>query len=243
MKKPSICDSVSLSSLLSLSQTKFGWTRFLPIITLALNHSLGHSNLIYFHAVNLLIHLLAFFAVFWLVRQILAAGKDRDAEGPLYEMAGFFPLCAAAIWALSPVQTSAVTYLVQRMASMQALFFTLSVACFIKARLLSGKKTRSAVVFFFLCALTAVCSFLSKENSAVLPVALALTDIWFFDSAWLKKAWAVCRKTGWKVRIAAACGAAFILLSTPSRWCCLNFSAATPSGISTWWSGCSRKDG
>ena len=115
----------------------------------------------------------------------------------------FFPLCVAAIWALSPLQTSAVTYLVQRMASMQALFFTLSVACFIKARLLSGKKTRSAAIFYFLCALTALCSFLSKENSAVLPIALALTDIWFFDSAWLKKTWTMCRKTGWKLRTAA----------------------------------------
>ena len=76
-------DSVSVSGILSLSQTKFGWTRFLPMVTLALNHSLGHSNLIYFHAVNLLIHLLAFFAVFWLIRQVLAAGKNRDAEeGP-----------------------------------------------------------------------------------------------------------------------------------------------------------------
>jgi Flp pilus assembly protein TadD len=196
-------DSVSVSSLQSLSQTEFGWARFLPVVTLALNLSLGYGNLIYFHAVNLLIHLLAFFAVFWLVRQVLAAVKSGGAEAPLYELAGFFPLCVAAIWALTPVQTSAVTYLVQRMASMQALFFTLSVAGFIKARLLSGKKARSAIVFYFLCALSAVCSFFSKENSAVLPVALALTDIWFFDSAWLKKAWTMCRKTGWKVRIAA----------------------------------------
>jgi tetratricopeptide (TPR) repeat protein len=196
-------DSLSFSKLLSLSQSTFGWSRFLPVITLALNHSLGHSDLVYFHAVNLLIHLLVFFAVFWLIRQVLAASKDRDKEAPLFEIANFFPLCAAAIWALSPVQTSAVTYLVQRMASMQALFFTLSTACFIKARLLSGKKARSATVFYFLCALSAVCSFLSKENSAVLPVALALTDIWFFDSAWLKKAWAMFRKTGWKVCVTA----------------------------------------
>jgi tetratricopeptide (TPR) repeat protein len=196
-------DCVNASSILSLSRSKFGLTRFLPVITLALNNSLGHSNVIYFHAVNLLIHLLAFFAVFWLMRQVLAAGKKKGTEGPLYELSGFFPLCAAAIWALSPVQTSAVTYLVQRMASMQALFFTLSVACFIKARLLSGKKTRSAMVFYFLCALAAACSYMSKENSVVLPVALALTDIWFFDSAWVKKAWTVCRKTGWKIRTAA----------------------------------------
>jgi tetratricopeptide (TPR) repeat protein len=197
-------DSVSLSGLLSLHQTKFGWTRLLPMITFALNHTLWHSDIIYFHAVNLLIHLLAFFAVFWLIRQVLAAARNMDRGEIPYEIAGYFPLCAAAIWALSPVQTSAVTYLVQRMASMQALFFTLSVGSFIKARLLSGKKPVNAVVFFFLCAFTAVCSFLSKENSAVLPVALAITDIWFFDSAWLKGAWAVCRKTGWKVRAAAA---------------------------------------
>ncbi|MFZ0932620.1 MAG: tetratricopeptide repeat protein [Syntrophobacteraceae bacterium] len=195
--------SVSASSLLALHKIEFGWVRFLPVVTLALNLSLGHGSVIYFHAVNLLIHLLAFFAVFWLVRQVLAAGKSGGAEAPLYEMAGLFPLCVAAIWALSPVQTSAVTYLVQRMASMQALFFTLSTACFIKARLLSGEKTRGAAVFYLLCALAALCSFLSKENSAVLPIALALADIWFFDSAWLKKAWKMCLKTGWKVRIAA----------------------------------------
>ena len=139
--------SVSVSSILSLSQSKFGWARFLPIVSLALNHSLGHSSLIYFHAVNLLIHLLAFFAVFWLFRQVLAAGKNRGAEVPLYEISGFFPLCVAAIWALSPVQTSAVTYIVQRMASMQALFFALSVACFIKARLLSGDKEKTCHPF------------------------------------------------------------------------------------------------
>ncbi len=197
-------DSVSPSSILSLSETKFGLGRFLPMVTLALNHSLGHSNLIYFHAVNILIHLLTFFAVFWLGRQILAAAKKNRGTGEISpDIADVFPLCVAAIWALSPVQTSAVTYLVQRMASMQALFFALSVACFIKARLFSGEKPRSAVIFYFFCALTSLCSFLSKENSAVLPVAMALTDIWFFDSALLKKAWALCLKTCWKVRVAA----------------------------------------
>src|SRR5208337_1522223 len=84
-------DHISVSSLLSLSQTMFGWTRFLPVVSLALNHSLGHSNLIYFHTVNLLIHLLGFLAVFWLVRQVLDAGRERDTELPLHEIANFFP--------------------------------------------------------------------------------------------------------------------------------------------------------
>ena len=197
--------SLSISALLSLSKAQFGWARFLPDVTFALNHYFGHSSLIYFHAVNILVHLLAFLAVLWFVGLILAAEKKtRPGVQAAYELAGFFPLCVAAIWALSPVQTSAVTYLVQRMASMQTLFFTLSAACFIKARLLSGKNGRAAAVFYFLCVLAGLCAGLSKENSAMLPVILAVIDMWFFDSAWLKKAWDFGSKTGWKLRLLAA---------------------------------------
>lgn len=197
--------SLSLASLLAIARTPFGWRRFLPDVTFTLNHYFGHSRLIYFHIVNIFIHILAFFSVLWFVGETLAAEKKRHplSERP-YELAGFFPICVAALWALSPVQTSAVTYLVQRMASMQALFFTLSSACFIKARLLSEKKARTDVLFYTLCVLFALCAGLSKENSAMLPVVMAVIDIWFFDSSLLKKIWAVCRKTGWKIRTFAA---------------------------------------
>ncbi|MGC8490409.1 MAG: tetratricopeptide repeat protein [Syntrophobacteraceae bacterium] len=197
--------SLSFSTLLALSRTQFGWARFLPDVTFALNHYFGHSNLIYFHAVNILIHIFAFFAVLWLVSMVLAAEKKmRPGVEIPYDLEGFFPLCVAAVWALSPVQTNAVTYLVQRMASMQALFFALSAACFIKARLLSGEKDRKATVFYFLCALAGLCAGLSKENSAMLPVMLVVIDVWFFESAWLEKAWDFSRKTGWKLRLLAA---------------------------------------
>ncbi|MGC9197063.1 MAG: hypothetical protein ACP5IL_16685, partial [Syntrophobacteraceae bacterium] len=192
---------LSLASLLAIARTPFGWGRFLPDVTFALNHYFGHSKLIYFHAVNILIHILAFLAVLWFVRESLAAEKNRyPLSERSYELAGIFPLCVAALWALSPVQTSGVTYLVQRMASMQALFFTLSSASFLKARLLSERKTRTAFLFYTLCGLFALCAGLSKENSAMLPVVLAVIDIWFFDSVWLKRIWDVCRKTGWKIR-------------------------------------------
>jgi tetratricopeptide (TPR) repeat protein len=197
--------SISISSLLGIAGTQFGWTRFLPDVTFALNNSLGHSKLFYFHATNILIHILMFLAVLWLLREALAAEKKQRPLVHLpYELAGFFPLCVAALWALSPVQTSAVTYLVQRMASMQALFFTLSSVCFMRARLLSERKKRAAVVFYVLCALCALCAGLSKENSAMLPVVLAVIDIWFFDSSWLKRTWSACRRTSWKLRASAA---------------------------------------
>ncbi len=203
--KDSYLHSLSLSAILALSKTQCGWTRFLPMVTFGLNHYLWNSKLFYFHLVNICIHLLAFFAVFWFVKEVIAAeSKQRPLGQTPYEPAGFFALCVAAIWALSPVQTSAVTYMVQRMASMQALFFTLSAACFIKARLLSAKKSRAAAVFYFLCALAGICAGLSKQNSAMLPVVLVVIDIWFFDSGWLKKARDLLRKTGWKLRALGA---------------------------------------
>ena len=197
--------SLSIRALLELSKTPFGWTRFLPVVTLALNHYLGHSKLVYFHAVNILIHLLAFFTLLWFASLLLEAEKrTRPGSVTEYELGGFFPLCVAAIWALSPVQTSAVTYIVQRMASMQALFFTLCAACFLKARLCSGDGRRARIVFYFLCALAGLCACLSKENSAMLPVVLAAIDIWFFDSAWLKKVPRAWGKAGWKIRAFSA---------------------------------------
>ncbi len=241
--------SISFSEITALSRTQFGWARFLPDLTFALNNYLGGSLLVYFHAVNILIHMLAFFAFLWFARLTLAAGEfqsalpvsnnqdspaDRSESTKAGETPGllwhsdddgagnniFFGLlsvCIAAIWAVSPVQTSAVTYLVQRMASMQALFFTLSAACFIKARFLSRPrleaasertisvaKRRKATVFYFLCVLSGLCAALSKENSAMLPVVLAVIDIWFFDSAWVKKAVGLFHKTGWKLRVFAS---------------------------------------
>ena len=204
--------SLSISALISLANQ--GWTRFLPTLSFALNHFFGHDKLVYFHAVNILIHLLAFFAVFWFVKEVLRAEQRMrpDGEEAPYAIEDFFPLCVAALWALSPVQTSSVTYLVQRIASMQALFFTLSTACFIRARLLSERKVRRASFFYFLCALSGLCAGLSKENSAMLPVVLAAIDIWFFESAWLKKGVDLWRKTGWKLRSCCRCRSPFIFL-------------------------------
>ena len=64
----------------------------------------------------------------------------------------------------------------------------------------------------FFARFAAVCSFLSKENSAVLPVALALTDIWFFDSAWTEKSLGHVPENRLESARGSCCRAAFILL-------------------------------
>lgn len=87
---------------------------------------------------------------------------------------------AALFWALNPVQTQAVTYIVQRMASLAAMFSIIGMWCFLKARLLQSHNPKKkflyyvAVLFAFLLALGA------KENAILLPASLVLIELFFF---------------------------------------------------------------
>lgn len=193
-------DKLSISSIFSLFHTKFGYTRSIPVITLALNHKLGHSDLVYFHLVNILIHVFAFLAVYFLVRQLVNVERKRNPDTFSENIAGWLPICVAALWALSPVQTNAVTYLVQRMASLQALFYFLAVGFYLKGRSCSLEEQRKkAVACYAGLFLSAICAFLSKENSLLLPVMLAVCEIWFFDSRLLKTLWASAWPRRWKL--------------------------------------------
>lgn len=191
-------DQLSISSILNLTQSKFGYTRYIPVITLALNHKLGQSNLIYFHAVNILIHLLSFLAVYFLAKQIFAiASKCKTGENP-GTLVSWLPLLIAGLWALNPVQTNAVTYLVQRMASLVGLFYFMTVGCYIKARLYQQEGKKNSSTWYLGMLLFALCAVLSKENSVMLPFSLVLVEICFFDSFFLQKTWEFLRKRNWK---------------------------------------------
>lgn len=190
-------DQLSLSSILSLAQSKFGYTRFIPVVTLALNHKLGESNLVYFHLVNILIHIFAFLATYFLARQIISFEKKHHPDAVSDNLAGWLPIFVAALWALNPVQTNAVTYLVQRMTSLAGLFYFLSVGCYIKARTCSSCSTFKAGAFYTGFIFSGIGAFLSKENSALLPVMIILVEIWFFDSALVRRSWDFLRRRSW----------------------------------------------
>ncbi|HVW22581.1 MAG TPA: tetratricopeptide repeat protein [Opitutaceae bacterium] len=95
-------------------------------LTFALNYALGRLNPWGYHAGNLLIHVLAGLALFGLVRRTLEL-RPESAPGALG--AG---LAAALLWTLHPLQTEAVTYVVQRAESLMGLFYLLTLYCFVR---------------------------------------------------------------------------------------------------------------
>jgi tetratricopeptide (TPR) repeat protein len=165
----------SFDSLKQLASTRFGKRRLLPLLTFAADHKIGRGRISQYHSTNISIHLLAVIALFFFSQGLLATQRGRRALSGLNPK--HFCLLVTAFWALNPVQTNAVTYLVQRMTSLTALFYVTALACYIYWRLDSSRLKR--LLFFTGFLLAALCAFLSKENSATLPFAVFLVECMF----------------------------------------------------------------
>ncbi|MDH5299368.1 MAG: hypothetical protein OEV91_10155, partial [Desulfobulbaceae bacterium] len=130
----------SVESLRQISRSPFGVARVIPMLSFAVDHQLGGGSIVQFHLTNLVIHLLATTAVFFFVFSLLETTVGRKALKCLPPAT--FAFFVAALWALNPVQTNAVTYIVQRMASLAALFYCLACVFYLRSRLAGNLRCR-----------------------------------------------------------------------------------------------------
>jgi hypothetical protein len=150
--------------------------RILPAASFMLNYRIGGDQPFGYHVVNFAVHLLAGLAVFQLALALARTPRLRDTA-PARE-ALVWAAVAALVFACHPIQTQAVTYIVQRMASMAAMFYLWGVVFYLWARLAVDE--RSATFCFAAAALSGLCAVLSKENAVSLPLALLLVEATFF---------------------------------------------------------------
>jgi len=98
-----------------------------------------------------------------------------DFEVPLQVLVAMF---GGLLFAVHPLQTQAVTYTVQRIAAMVALFYILSLLGYVRFRRASWAWSRIGwAVFSVLAGLLAVHS---KENAITLPLAILVLEAVFF---------------------------------------------------------------
>ena len=161
--------------------------------TLAVSHALSGSDVWGYHVVNLAIHLLAGLTLFGIVRRTLegsvgaqtccALADRRSKSAPLPSDALPIAFTVALVWTLHPLQTEAVTYIIQRAESLMGLFFLLTLYCFIRSleSPRAGLWQAGAVAACLLGAAT-------KEVIAVAPLLVLLYDRTFvagtFREAW-----------------------------------------------------------
>lgn len=173
----------NLSNLALLSHTKFGWSRYIPILTLSFDLWISKGELFYFHLTNLIIHIFVSISIIFLVYNLCKAWERKNSSIQSLP-AGSFGIIVGAIWALHPLQASAVTYIVQRMTAFSALFTCLAVALYISGRLAATRGDHSnwkTFLYFFLSFLSMFLGLLSKENSAMTPVLIVMIEAWFFQ--------------------------------------------------------------
>ena len=89
------------------------------------------------------------------------------------------------LWAIHPIQTQAVTYIIQRMAAMAALFTIGGI--YFYARFRHRKAGRWRYLDLFMCGCCFVLGIGSKENAALLPLSLVLMEIIFYQDLADKK--------------------------------------------------------
>lgn len=108
-----------------------------PVLNLsfALNYAVGGLDVRGYHITNLAIHILAALLLFGLVRRTLLLPSMRDRWGTAATPVAF---AAALIWAVHPLQTESVTYIVQRAESLVGLFYLLTLYGLVRGAESSG---------------------------------------------------------------------------------------------------------
>ncbi len=159
-------------------------SRYLGYLSFALNYRFGGLGVFGYHLVNLLIHVCNGLLVFWLTASTLRTPALRGAEaGPLVRR--YLPVAAGLIFAVHPVQTQAVTYIVQRFASLATLFYLLSLVLYARARLSleAGHPSKARTVCLYgLSVVAAAAAMKTKEISLTLPLVAAGYELLFFRS-------------------------------------------------------------
>ncbi|MFA5089929.1 MAG: tetratricopeptide repeat protein [Candidatus Omnitrophota bacterium] len=154
-------------------------TRFLTYLSLSLNYLIGQLNVFGYHLVNIIIHIGSSMLVYGLALLLFPSFCLDKAQ--IKNRAGILALFTALVFLLHPLQTEAVTYIIQRATLLAAFFYLLSFILYLKWRLIRQEGARSGNRFYYAASLfTAILAMFSKEISVTLPLMIILSDFFLF---------------------------------------------------------------
>jgi tetratricopeptide (TPR) repeat protein len=167
-------------------------------LSLAVNYALGGYGVRGYHVTNLLIHAFAALVLFGIVRRTLLRPVLRERFG-----AAALPLAfaVALLWAVHPLLTESVTFVIQRSESLMGLFYLLTLYGFIRAAE-SPKPRRWEIFTVAMCLL----GMATKEVMVSGPLVVLL-----YDRCFVAGSFAAAWRARWKMY--AALAATWLLLA------------------------------
>ncbi|MBI5203389.1 MAG: tetratricopeptide repeat protein [Nitrospirae bacterium] len=182
-------------------------SRWFGFLTFALNYHFGGLNVTGYHIVNLIVHIINALLVYWLVilsfkalqsiPAVIARGQsprsnpvksrnsDTEIATPSARNDKYIAFFSALLFASHPIQTQAVTYIVQRFTSLATMFYLLSLAGYIRSRLSTLPTTRYTL--YAVSLFSAILAMKTKEISFTLPIIIVLYEFMFFEGKFKKR--------------------------------------------------------
>ncbi len=159
-------------------------SRFVAYATFGVDRLVWGLDARGFHLTNVVIHLAAVLLVYALVLELFRT--PRLASSSLAPASRNVALLAALLFAVHPVQTQAVTYVVQRMASLATALGVAGLVAWLRFRREEGGGR-----FAWLAAATVATALamLTKETALTFPALAVLAEILFFDGPPRRRAW------------------------------------------------------
>ena len=156
--------------------------RYLGYLSFALSYRLSGPDPAAFRAANVAIHVANALLVYALVA--LAFRSPRLARSALAPSARAPAFAAAAVFGAHPLQTEAVSYVVQRLTSLAALFSLGCAVLYLRWRLAGDEPGRSRLAraaSYLPVLAAALLAMKTKESAFALPLAVALVELALLD--------------------------------------------------------------
>jgi len=192
-----------------------------PLLTLslALNHAVSGTEVWSYHVGNMLIHGLAGLALFGVLRRVGQriwndGTAEAGARAPRDQPAGLkntwagaegWAWMVTAVWLLHPLQTSAVTYVIQRAEALAGMWVLVAFYALVRAAEAErpGRWLGASVVACW-------AGMATKESVAALPLVALGLDRTFLAGSW-REAWQ--RRRGYYLALAASWGLLAVLVA------------------------------
>lgn len=173
----SIVENKAIRSLDLGDIASFSPLRFIGYLSFALNFHFAKLNPFSYYIVNICIHLL-FIAIYFLFLQELWKTPSGRSAGFSENEKEALSMAAALIFALHPMSSFAVSYIVQRLASLTALFYISCLYFYLKIRLSNPLREALSYIAPFIAFL--VCAVFTKQNSFTLFPTFILIEMFCF---------------------------------------------------------------
>jgi tetratricopeptide (TPR) repeat protein len=161
--------------------------RAVGFFTFALDYWFHGTDVVGYHIVNLVIHIMNAVLVYALI--ILSFRTPVLKGSKLTKHAKPIALFSALLFAGHPIQTQAVTYIAQRFASLATLFFLMSLVAYVWSRIrgATNPSNHQSLIWYGVSLLSAVLAMKTKEIAFTLPVVIALYEFLFLEGAIKKR--------------------------------------------------------